>query len=123
MFVFGSVATRLTNTALINSLEGTINVGFFFPGLLGKLVHTHVSLQFRASEQTADASVNRGTPLHPPNGFLSKTKIFCLPFKPVYFLSSHGSSCLLFRDFLITSHESLWELMAARLPAEFYIRP
>lgn len=121
MFVFGSIATQFTNTALINSLEGSINVVFL--GLLGRLVRIYVSLQCCASEQTADASVNRGTPLYPPNGFSSKTKIFCLPFKPVYLLSSHRVSCLLFPDFLITSHESLWELMAARLPAEFYIRP
>lgn len=31
-------------------------------------------------------------------------------------------SCLLFYDFLITSHGSRWKLTATRLPAEFYIR-
>lgn len=40
----------------------------------------------------------------------------------LFLVSSQGVSCLLFYDFLITSHGSLWELTATRLPAEFYIR-
>lgn len=37
-------------------------------------------------------------------------------------ISSQGVSCLLFYDFLITSHGCRWKLTATRLPAEFNIR-
>lgn len=80
VFVFGSITVHFTKSALMNSPEGSVNV--FWWVSCGRLAHAYVSLRFCVS---ADASVNTGAPLHPPDGFSSKTQLFCLPFKPAYF--------------------------------------
>ena len=67
-----------------------------------------------------------GTGRYPSYGFLTSPKrakvALFTRWDSLFLVSSQGVSCLLFYDFLITSHGSLWRLTATRLPAEFYIR-
>ena len=69
---------------------------------------------------------NRKIMVSPSHGFLASSERAEAPLftcrDSLFLARSQGVSCLLFYDFLITSHGSLRKLTATRLPAEFYIR-